>query len=94
VFKARIEMRQVGVRNEAKMIGGLGKPAAGNSAAVPFLQEFAARLRGKMAKSQNLALNPPEDIGPAAACMCLPGLLNWTPMRNEAKTGPRWENAL
>ena len=56
VFRSRIELRQVGVRDEAKMIGGLGicgRPLCCSQ----FLEEFLP-VSIKMAKTQNLSLNP------------------------------------
>ena len=56
VFRARIELRQIGVRDEAKMIGGLGicgRPFCCSS----FLESFMP-VSIKMAKTQNLSLNP------------------------------------
>ncbi len=68
VFKTRIEMCQVGVRNEAKMIGGLG--ACGREfCCCTFLKEFEP-VSVKMAKEQNLALNPQKISGACGRLMC------------------------
>ena len=61
VFRTRIELRQIGVRDEAKMLGGLGtcgRPMCCSS----FLGDFAS-VSIKMAKEQNLSLNPTKISG-------------------------------
>jgi cell fate regulator YaaT (PSP1 superfamily) len=68
VFKTRIEMRQVGVRNEAKMIGGLGT-CGREFCCCRFLKEFEP-VSVKMAKEQNLALNPQKISGACGRLMC------------------------
>jgi len=68
VFKTRIEMRQVGVRNEAKMIGGLGS-CGREFCCCSFLKEFEP-VSVKMAKEQNLALNPQKISGACGRLMC------------------------
>ena len=68
VFRMRIELRQVGVRDEAKMVGGLGicgRPFCCAS----FLSEFAP-VSIKMAKEQNLSLNPAKISGTCGRLMC------------------------
>jgi len=68
VFRARIELRQVGVRDEAKMIGGLGicgRPLCCSQ----FLDEFLP-VSIKMAKTQNLSLNPTKISGTCGRLMC------------------------
>ena len=68
VFRARIELRQIGVRDEAKMIGGLGicgRPFCCAS----FLDDFQP-VSIKMAKSQNLSLNPTKISGTCGRLMC------------------------
>jgi cell fate regulator YaaT (PSP1 superfamily) len=67
-FKTRIEMRQVGVRNEAKMIGGLGN-CGREFCCCTFLKEFEP-VSVKMAKEQNLALNPQKISGACGRLMC------------------------
>jgi cell fate regulator YaaT (PSP1 superfamily) len=67
-FKTRIEMRQVGVRNEAKMIGGLGT-CGREFCCFSFLKEFEP-VSVKMAKEQNLALNPQKISGACGRLMC------------------------
>jgi cell fate regulator YaaT (PSP1 superfamily) len=67
-FKTRIEMRQVGVRNEAKMIGGLGN-CGREFCCCAFLKEFEP-VSVKMAKEQNLALNPQKISGACGRLMC------------------------
>ena len=56
IFRIRIELRQIGVRDEAKMIGGLGSCGRPLCCAT-FLGDFAP-VSIKMAKEQNLSLNP------------------------------------
>lgn len=68
VFKTRIELRQIGVRDEAKMLGGLGicgKPFCCNS----FLGEFQP-VSIKMAKEQGLSLSPVKISGTCGRLMC------------------------
>jgi cell fate regulator YaaT (PSP1 superfamily) len=67
-FKVRIEMRQVGVRDEAKMIGGLGN--CGNVVCCKrFLNSFSI-VSIKMMKEQNLLLNPAKISGVCGRLMC------------------------
>ncbi|MCX7708861.1 MAG: stage 0 sporulation family protein [Clostridia bacterium] len=68
VFKTRIELRQIGVRDEAKMLGGLGvcgRALCCNS----FLGEFQP-VSIKMAKEQGLSLNPTKISGTCGRLMC------------------------
>ena len=68
VFRARIELRQIGVRDEAKMIGGLGicgRPFC----CAQFLDGFMP-VSIKMAKTQNLSLNPTKISGTCGRLMC------------------------
>ncbi len=68
VFRARIELRQIGVRDEARMVGGLGicgKPFC----CCQFLDEFQP-VSIKMAKTQNLSLNPTKISGTCGRLMC------------------------
>ena len=68
VFKTRIELRQIGVRDEAKMLGGLGicgRPFCCSS----FLGEFQP-VSIKMAKEQGLSLNPTKFSGTCGRLMC------------------------
>ena len=60
VFKTRIELRQIGVRDEAKMLGGLGKCGQPICCGT-FLGDFQP-VSIRMAKEQNLSLNPHEDL--------------------------------
>jgi cell fate regulator YaaT (PSP1 superfamily) len=67
-FRTRIELRQIGVRHQAKMIGGLGncgRPFCCSS----FLQDFAP-VSVRMAKEQNLSLNPSKISGCCGRLMC------------------------
>lgn len=68
IFKTRIELRQIGVRDEAKMLGGIGtcgRVLCCNS----FLGEFEP-VSIKMAKEQNLSLNPAKISGICGRLMC------------------------
>ncbi|MBC8571326.1 PSP1 domain-containing protein [Zongyangia hominis] len=68
VFRTRIELRQIGVRDEAKMLGGLGvcgKPFC----CATFLGEFQP-VSIKMAKEQGLSLNPTKISGTCGRLMC------------------------
>ena len=68
IFRARIELRQIGVRDEARMLGGLGicgKPFCCHQ----FLDEFQP-VSIKMAKTQNLSLNPTKISGTCGRLMC------------------------
>ena len=68
VFKMRIELRQIGVRDEAKMLGGLG--SCGRSICCgTFLGDFQP-VSIKMAKEQNLSLNPTKISGQCGRLMC------------------------
>ena len=68
VFKMRIELRQIGVRDEAKMMGGIG--ACGRSLCCnSWLAEFEP-VSIKMAKVQNLSLNPTKISGICGRLMC------------------------
>ena len=68
VFKTRIELRQIGVRDEAKMIGGLG-PCGRPICCGTFLGDFQP-VSIKMAKEQNLSLNPIKISGVCGRLMC------------------------
>lgn len=68
VFKTRIELRQIGVRDETKILGGIGicgRPLCCYS----YLSEFAP-VSIKMAKEQNLSLNPTKISGVCGRLMC------------------------
>lgn len=68
VFRTRIELRQIGVRDEAKYVGGLGvcgKPLC----CATFLGDFQP-VSIKMAKEQNLSLNPTKISGTCGRLMC------------------------
>jgi cell fate regulator YaaT (PSP1 superfamily) len=68
VFKTRIELRQIGVRDEAKMIGGVG-PCGRALCCSSFLGDFAP-VSIKMAKEQSLSLNPAKISGICGRLMC------------------------
>ena len=68
IFHNRIELRQIGVRDEAKMLGGIGicgRPYCCSN----FLSDFAP-VSTKMAKIQNLSLNPAKISGSCGRLMC------------------------
>ena len=67
-FHTRIELRQVGVRNQAKMIGGIGS-CGRELCCSGFLREFHP-VSIKMAKEQNLSLNPSKISGACGRLMC------------------------
>lgn len=68
VFRTRIELRQIGVRDEAKLIGGLG-PCGRGLCCATFLGDFAP-VSIKMAKKQSLSLNPSKISGVCGRLMC------------------------
>jgi cell fate regulator YaaT (PSP1 superfamily) len=68
IFKTRIEMRQIGIRDQTKILGGLsicGRPFCCNS----FLQDFA-QVTIKMAKEQNMSINSAKISGACGRLMC------------------------
>ena len=68
IFRTRIELRQIGVRDKAKMVGGLGicgRPFC----CAQFLDDFQP-VSIKMAKTQNLSLNPTKISGTCGRLMC------------------------
>ena len=76
IFKTRIELRQIGVRDETKILGGIGicgRPLCCHT----YLSEFAP-VSIKMAKEQNLSLNPAKISGVCGRLMCC--------LRNEEET--------
>ena len=68
VFHTRIELRQIGVRDKAKMVGGLGTCGRPFCCA-SFLEDFQP-VSIKMAKTQNLSLNPTKISGTCGRLMC------------------------
>ncbi|MCR6104734.1 stage 0 sporulation family protein [Salipaludibacillus agaradhaerens] len=68
VFRTRIELRQIGVRDEAKMLGGIG-PCGRMLCCSTFLGDFEP-VSIKMAKDQNLSLNPTKISGLCGRLMC------------------------
>lgn len=68
VFRTRIELRQIGVRDEAKMVNGIGPCGVGLCCA-NWLGDFAP-VSIKMAKDQNLSLNPTKISGICGRLMC------------------------
>ncbi|MBB6451509.1 cell fate regulator YaaT (PSP1 superfamily) [Geomicrobium halophilum] len=68
IFRTRIELRQIGVRDEAKMLGGIG-PCGLILCCSTFLGDFEP-VSIKMAKDQNLSLNPAKISGLCGRLMC------------------------
>lgn len=68
IFRTRIELRQIGVRDEAKMVGGLGS-CGRELCCCTFLGDFDT-VSIKMAKEQNLSLNPTKISGACGRLMC------------------------
>ncbi|MDQ7193044.1 stage 0 sporulation family protein [Staphylococcus felis] len=67
-LKTRIELRQIGVRDEAKILGGIG-PCGRSLCCATFLGDFEP-VSIKMAKDQNLSLNPSKISGACGRLMC------------------------
>lgn len=84
-FRTRIELRQIGVRDEAKMLGGLG-PCGRAICCATFLGEFQP-VSIRMAKEQNLSLNPTKISGLCGRLMCC--LRYESEQYAEAKGAPR-----
>ncbi|MFH1380734.1 MAG: stage 0 sporulation family protein [Candidatus Omnitrophota bacterium] len=68
IFKARIELKQIGVRDEAKLMGGYG-PCGQELCCTKFLKDFEP-VTIRMAKDQNLPLNPTKISGLCGRLMC------------------------
>ena len=68
IFRTRIELRQIGVRDESKMLGGLGI-CGREFCCSSFLKDFQP-VSIKMAKEQNLSLNPAKISGVCGRLMC------------------------
>lgn len=68
IFRTRIELRQIGVRDESKMVGGLG-PCGRTMCCSVFIGDFEP-VSIKMAKEQNLSLNPTKISGVCGRLMC------------------------
>jgi cell fate regulator YaaT (PSP1 superfamily) len=71
IFKVRIELKQIGVRDEAKLFGGIGACGRGLCCAT-FLKNFEP-VSIKMAKEEGLPLNPPKISGICGRLMCCLG---------------------
>lgn len=67
-FRARIELKQIGVRDEAKILGGFG-PCGRELCCAKFLKDFES-VTIRMAKDQNLSLNPTKISGLCGRLMC------------------------
>jgi cell fate regulator YaaT (PSP1 superfamily) len=84
VFKTRIELRQIGVRDEAKIMGGIG--VCGRTLCCStYMPEFIP-VSIKMAKEQNLSLNPTKISGVCGRLMCC--------LKNEEETYEELNNRL
>ena len=68
IFRVRIELKQIGVRDEAKLIGGCG-PCGRQMCCVSYLKDFKP-VTIRMAKDQNLSLNPSKISGVCGRLMC------------------------
>lgn len=68
IFKARIELKQIGVRDEARLFGGFG-PCGRELCCAKFLKDFEP-VTIKMAKEEGLPLNPPKISGICGRLMC------------------------
>ncbi|RJO65335.1 MAG: stage 0 sporulation protein [Candidatus Omnitrophota bacterium] len=68
IFRTRIELRQIGVRDEAKLFGGFG-PCGRGLCCATFLTDFEP-VTIKMAKEEGLSLNPPKISGICGRLMC------------------------
>lgn len=68
IFRTRIELRQIGVRDEAKILGGIG-PCGRQLCCSTFLGDFMP-VSIKMAKDQGLSLNPVKISGLCGRLMC------------------------
>lgn len=71
IFKVRIELKQIGVRDEAKLFGGIG-PCGRKLCCSSFLKNFEP-VSIKMAKDEGLPLNPPKISGICGRLMCCLG---------------------
>jgi cell fate regulator YaaT (PSP1 superfamily) len=71
IFKTRIELKQIGVRDEAKLLGGFG-PCGKSLCCATFLKDFEP-VTIRMAKEQNLPLNPTKISGLCGRLMCCLG---------------------
>jgi cell fate regulator YaaT (PSP1 superfamily) len=71
IFKARIELKQIGVRDEARLFGGIG-PCGRRLCCAAFLKNFEP-VSIKMAKEEGLPLNPPKISGICGRLMCCLG---------------------
>jgi cell fate regulator YaaT (PSP1 superfamily) len=71
IFRVRIELKQIGVRDEARMLGGCG-PCGRTLCCMSFLKDFDP-VTIKMAKVQNLPLNPSKISGLCGRLMCCLG---------------------
>jgi len=85
-FHTRIEMRQIGVRDEAKLVGGVG-PCGRELCCATWLTQFSP-VSVRMAKEQDVALNPTKISGVCGRLMCCLGYEH-EQYKREAKRFPR-----
>ena len=78
-LRTRIELRQIGVRDEAKLLGGIG-PCGRSLCCSTFLGDFQP-VSIKMAKDQNLSLNPTKISGACGRLMCCLKSVSYTHLR-------------
>ena len=82
IFKVRIELRQIGIRDEVKLIGGLG-PCGRVACCNLFLSDYG-KVGIKMAKQQSLSLSPTKINGICGKIMCCIAYENDTYVQNSA----------
>ncbi len=87
-FRTRIEMRQVGIRNQAKMCGGIGRCGRELCCSI-FLEKFEP-VSIRMAKEQGLSLNPTKISGLCGRLMCCLTFENDTYQSLKAEVADQW----
>ena len=88
VFRTRIELRQIGVRDQAKIVGGLG--ACGRELCCHSVLSDFQPVSIKMAKKQNLSLNPAKISGCCGRLMCCLKFENYDDEERSKKGKPRY----
>ena len=92
MFRTRIELRQIGVRDEARMVGGIGSCGRPLCCA-SWLGDFEP-VSIRMAKNQNLSLNPTKISGSCGRLMCCLKYEDYMYAKDKGKGGrPRKESA-
>ncbi len=87
-FRTRIEMRQVGIRNQAKMCGGIGRCGRELCCSI-FLEKFEP-VSIRMAKEQGLSLNPTKISGLCGRLMCCLTFENETYQALKSEVADKW----